>query len=321
MKYLSKNVIERAKYYVGYLEKESNKDLDDFTKNAGDKNYTKFCRDYEKYTNTNYFQPSPWCAEFISCILVESYGLKTAKKLLCGELIASCTVCMNQFKSKNQYHTKNPIPGDIVLYYNSNKTGLAHCGLVIEVTSSKIKTIEGNTSSGNDIVIDNGGAVAQKEYSINNTKIAGYCRMALDGIDPAVQVNNEISSYQKWLNQNYNSALDIDGSYGPLTKRASIKAYQTYLNNQYGKDLDIDGYWGPKTEAASKGVNISKGYKGIAAFIIQGVLYGLKYDPKGFDGSYGPGCESAIKLFQKQKMGQNEVDGICGPKTWKALFN
>ena len=320
MKYLSKELIEKAKYYIGYLEKKSDKDLDDFTKNAGKNNYTKFCRDYEKYTNTNCFQPSPWCAEFISCIIVETYGLNDAKKLLCGNLVASCTICMNQFKSKNQYHKKNPIPGDIVLYYNTNKTGLAHCGLVIEVTSSKIKTVEGNTSSGNNVVIENGGAVAQKEYNINNTKIAGYCRMALDDTDPKVNSVNskEISDFQKWLNQNYRSGLDVDGSYGPLTKKAAIKAYQTYLNSQFGTSLNIDGYWGPKTESMAN--CLRKGYKGIPVFILQGVLYGLKYNPNGFDGSYGPGCESAVKEVQKKELSPSDVDGICGPKTWAVLF-
>ena len=48
--YKSKDLIDKALSYVGYLEKASNDDLDDFTANAGNANYTRFCRDYEKYT-------------------------------------------------------------------------------------------------------------------------------------------------------------------------------------------------------------------------------------------------------------------------------
>ena len=38
-----------------------------------------------------------------------------------------------------------------------------------------MRTIEGNTSSGSE-VIANGGAVCQKEYSLNNSRIDGYGR-------------------------------------------------------------------------------------------------------------------------------------------------
>lgn len=44
MTYASKKLIDKAKSYVGYLEKASNKDLDDFTANAGSANYTSTLR-------------------------------------------------------------------------------------------------------------------------------------------------------------------------------------------------------------------------------------------------------------------------------------
>lgn len=316
MEYNVNTFIEKAKYYVGYLEKESNKDLDDFTANAGDKNYTRFCRDYEIYTGKKGYLPSAWCAEFVSCVLVESFGLEAAKKLLCGELVCSCTICRNQFKDNNLFFTSNPQKGDIVLFYNSSKTALAHCGIVIEVTSSTIKTVEGNTSSGDNVIIENGGAVAEKKYFTSNAKIAGYCRIDFDG-KGSQNMNEYIKKYQEWLNKNYKSNLDVDGSYGSLTKKASIKALQEYINTTFGTSLSKDGVWGSKTKKAA--CTLRKTYKCKGVYILQGVLYGLGYDPDGFDGSYGPGCEKAVKEFQSKKS-LNNKDGICDYLVWEKMF-
>lgn len=320
MIYQSKKLTDKAKSYVGYLEKASNKDLDDFTANAGSANYTRFCRDYNKYTGSNLYQPSYWCVEFLSCCVVEAYGLAAAKELMCGSLRASCTDMRNAFRTKAQFHTEGPMAGDIVVFYNSKRTGLGHSGLVTKVTSSKIYTVEGNTSSGDDIIIDNGGCVAAKEYAISNSRIAGYCRMALDGHDPTLgKVDDEdVAEFQQWLNKNYGYGLAVDGIYGKNTKRAALKAYQTYLNKTYGSKLTVDGIWGPKSAAASR--YVSKGSRGVPVYIVQGVLYGIGYDPKGFDGICGSGCVAAIKAFQTKHFPTNEVDGIVGPNTWGKLF-
>ena len=40
------SIVEEAKKWVGYLEKASNSNLNDFTANAGDNNYTRFAVDY-----------------------------------------------------------------------------------------------------------------------------------------------------------------------------------------------------------------------------------------------------------------------------------
>ena len=53
--------IKIAKAEIGYLEKASNKDLDDKTANAGNGNYTKYWRDVAPE-----YQGSYWCAGFIS---------------------------------------------------------------------------------------------------------------------------------------------------------------------------------------------------------------------------------------------------------------
>lgn len=54
MQNVVKEVINRACYWTGYLEKKSNKDLDSFTANAGKDNYTCFARDYKVHTGQNF---------------------------------------------------------------------------------------------------------------------------------------------------------------------------------------------------------------------------------------------------------------------------
>ena len=58
-------LINRALTWDGYLEKKNNRDLDDFTANAGNKNYTCFARDYREHTGQN-LQGQPWCAMYVS---------------------------------------------------------------------------------------------------------------------------------------------------------------------------------------------------------------------------------------------------------------
>lgn len=50
---------------------------------------------------------------------------------------------------------------------------------------------------------------------------------------------------------------------------------------------------------------------------LQQELMELGFDPKGVDGSFGPGCEAAVKAYQ-QSVGI-DVDGSVGPTTFKYL--
>lgn len=48
------------------------------------------------------------------------------------------------------------------------------------------------------------------------------------------------------------------------------------------------------------------------------MLYCLGYDPKGFDGIFGNGCESAVKAFQDDH--NLSVDGVVGQNTLDEMF-
>ena len=164
-----KKLISQACAWTGYLEKANNKELDCFKANAGKNNYTCFARDYKVHTGGNY-QGQPWCAMFVSEVFVQVFGLDVAKKLLGGSLYHYCPTGVEQFKKAGRW-SREPEPGAVVFFSNGQRA--YHTGIVTEVTASKIKTVEGNTSGASGVV-PNGGGVCRKTYAKNYSKILGY---------------------------------------------------------------------------------------------------------------------------------------------------
>ncbi|MFI3313832.1 MAG: CHAP domain-containing protein [Eubacteriales bacterium] len=176
-------LIDTAQSQIGYLEKATNSQLDDFTANAGRANFTKYARDMHQLGvyngNKNGY---PWCDVFVDWCFVQTFGLELAMQLTCqslGGLGAGCTYSANYFKSKNQFFTANPKPGDQIFFTNDNGKTSYHTGLVYQVDGSCVYTIEGNTSDV-DGVVENGGAVVAKSYSLTYYKIYGYGRPDFD---------------------------------------------------------------------------------------------------------------------------------------------
>ena len=128
--------------------------------------------------------------------------------------------------------------------------------------------------------------------------------------------NSTITSIQKKMNSRYETGIKADGFYGSNTKKALLKGYQTELNKQYKAKLKVDGIWGKSTQ--EKSTVITKNAEGNIVYILQAILYCHGCDPKGVDGKFGSGTQSAVKLFQKAT-GLTQ-DGIVGMKTWEALF-
>lgn len=152
----------------GYLEKRSNSQLDSKAANAGSNNYTKYARDL--YPT---LQGQAWCDMYVDWCFVQAFGEANAKRLLCGGFSAYTPTSAQYYKDKGQYYKSNPKPGDQIFFRGADR--INHTGIVVEVAGSMVHTIEGNTSSGVDVV-PNGGAVCRKSYSLNNSRIDGYGR-------------------------------------------------------------------------------------------------------------------------------------------------
>lgn len=160
--------IELGDYYAsngGYLEKKSNAYLDDFKKNAGYNNYTKFARDVNSWGQPG-CQAQPWCAEYQFWKLVNVLGITRALQIMGGGFY-NCKSVTNHAKSNGTWH-KSPKLGALVIFRNGS-----HVGSVQSFDGSRIYTNEGNTSSVAGVVA-NGGATRNKSYAINDSAIDGY---------------------------------------------------------------------------------------------------------------------------------------------------
>jgi hypothetical protein len=170
---------------IGYKEKASNASLDDKTANAGSANYTKYARDFDqKYPNWYNGKKNgyAWCDMFVDWCFLTAFGYENALRLTCQpekSAGAGCTYSLRYYKSKGQFHTSGPKPGDQI-FFGTSIDNSSHTGIVEKVDGSKVYTIEGNTSD----------MVARRSYALNNSRILGYGRPAYDAegttVTPAV---------------------------------------------------------------------------------------------------------------------------------------
>lgn len=243
----AKNVIKVAEKYVGYLEKNSNSYLDDFKKNAGNKNYNRFAVEYKKFTGLN-LQANAWCDIFCDTVFIEAFGIVNAKRLL-GGFNAYTPSSANLFKSMDRWYISNPKIGDVIFFKNSER--INHTGIVIDVSNTKVYTIEGNTSSGTE-VIENGGGVFRKEYFLANQRIAGYGRPNYDvEAKPIVKpIVKKVNPYKQPINTVKNGMKGNDVSWVQFELLEA--GIDTVLIDKKIKKLKIDGDFGDITEAAVK---------------------------------------------------------------------
>jgi len=266
----------------------------------------------------------PWCAMFASWCFDQVDALD-----LVGGKFAYTPSWAAWFRSQGQWldREEKPQPGDLVFF--SNSTRICHVGIVTKRNgTSSVSTIEGNTSAGSNA---NGGQVQARTrgYGMRGSSwwIAGFGRPAWTtaaqeptghpvSSAPASTGSEAVKQVQRWLNNNYNAGLDVDGEYGPLTKRAIVRAYQRWLNSTYGAGLAVDGIWGPRTRAATR--VIKRGQTGNGVKLLQAALICNGYSTNGFDGIFGGGTDGAVRAYQSAHGLQ--VDGQAGRDTFSSLF-
>ena len=110
---------------------------------------------------------------FVDWCFVTAFGYENALRLLCQperSCGAGCTWSAKYYKQKGQFFTSNPQVGDQI-FFGTSIDNCTHTGLVEKVDSSKVYTIEGNTSN----------KCARRSYALNSAKIVGYGRPKYDG--------------------------------------------------------------------------------------------------------------------------------------------
>ena len=199
-------MIDIALGEVGYLEKADNHSLESKTANAGSGNYTKYAAEMSRYHAGIYANGYPWCDTFVDWCMVRAFG-DDARELLHG-WSAYTPTSAQYFKNHGQWHT-NANKGDIIFFKDAYGT-ICHVGIVYEVDSRYVYTVEGNTSFGSGLV-PNGGAVAKKCYPIDYRSIAGYGRPDYKSVLRQKEddgMYNTVSQCPLWAQEYVKTAMD-----------------------------------------------------------------------------------------------------------------
>jgi hypothetical protein len=279
-------VLEVALAEEGYLEKASNTMLDDKTGNAGSANFTKYARDLDNLGNFYNGNKNgyAWCDVFVDWCFVQAYGVEKAKLLLCqpsNSMGAGCTYSAQYYKNNGQFYTSGPKIGDQIFFGNTNES--THTGLIYAVDSTRIYTIEGNTSGASG-VIPNGGGVCRKSYLLGYNGIYGYGR-------PNYALVNENSTNTTIV------ATTITATATSTTVSTSTTKVINVTLNELQRGDESEQVKAMQILLSGRGYSVGK---------------------DGCDGEFGNNTYLALMAFQ----GKNGLtkDGICGANTWNKLL-
>lgn len=214
--------IDLGNYYANnggtkpYLEKKSNAYLDDFTKNAGSNNYTKFARDVNNWNQPG-CQGQPWCAVYQFWKLVTVLGLTKALQIMGGGFY-NCQSVTRHAKQKGTWHS-TPKKGALIIFRNGS-----HIGSVNSYDTTYVYTNEGNTSSAPGVVA-NGGACRNKKYKLTDSAIDGYVWIDYGTTEDqkSTETAVQLSKVPKWVGMVNTAELNVRS--WPGKENPTIKKY------------------------------------------------------------------------------------------------
>lgn len=202
----------------------------------GNNNFNKYADDpkIQKLYGWN-VQNQPWCAVFVNWLFLNAFGYDDGSAMTYGGS-PGCAIAAQNYKNNNAW-SMNPRKGDQI-FFNING-GINHTGIVVDVSGSTIRTVEGNSSD----------RVSQNSYYTGDPSIAGYgvpnwavVANVPDDPDPTGLVVDGECGPETWAALAKKMPLVKNGSKG-----WAVTAVQAMLN-YLGTDLDADGELGPLTK-------------------------------------------------------------------------
>lgn len=238
------DVLAVAASQIGYHEKASADNLDDFVANSGSDtaNYTKYARDLGVTNGQS------WCGYFVWWCM-RSAGVSDDRYPNVGSVAG----IKSWFVNAGSWHdqgTYTPYPGNYIIFGNP----LRHCGIVESVTADRVYTIEGNSSD----------VVKRRDYALTDADIVGYGTIVYTGdvpaptVTPAPQVSSspvatKAPSIPSVDNSNPGSPYPVpDGILKKGSTGDSVKWIQTCLNELQNAGITVDGIYGSQTVSAVK---------------------------------------------------------------------
>ncbi len=281
-------VKKAAETEVGYHEKNSKKDLDSKTKNAGNKNYTKYAEWFDTKAQDFYnTKKNPttggWCDVFVDWLFCQVFGEKTAREMLYQpkkSLGAGCKYSAGYYRSNKAWHAEGQV-GDQIFY--GTKGAETHTGWVAGVTEKSYITIEGNADN----------EVKKKTVSKTSKKIAGFGRPNWAAADKTEEKPKEDKPKETPTTAPVTAPKPSNGK----TIKASQKASQTA--SKYAREYTV---------TAEHGLNIrDKAGKDDAHKVLAVAKYGSKVT---CGGSYNTVSGETWLLVKYEKAGTT-YEGYC----------
>lgn len=164
--------IDKFKSYVGYHEKATNAQLEDFTANSGSNNWNRFAAAIDKLRDEGYLVYNgkkngyDWCDLSFDEVQIECWGVEDAQKVLyqpwnsCG---AGCEFSANYYRGAGAWYNTPKVGDQIFLGKYGDET---HTGGVSGMDDVWVYTVEGNA----------GNKVMERKYRLTDSNISGYGR-------------------------------------------------------------------------------------------------------------------------------------------------
>ena len=171
----AKFAMDKMRSFVGYHEKATNSQLEDFTANSGSHNYNMFAAHidalrkdgYNVYNgNKNIGDAGEWCDISFDDCQIRCWGVETAQKMLyqpwnsCG---AGCCYSAGYYRAAGAWYS-TPKIGDQIFF--GKKYDETHTGGVYGVDDTYVYTVEGNANN----------QMMERKYKLTDSSIAGYGR-------------------------------------------------------------------------------------------------------------------------------------------------
>lgn len=232
---------------------------------------------YRKYVGISSGQP--WCDAFVYW-LFNANGCsallpwKGKQRSYCPASIQWCN------KNLAQIPLYLALPCDIIYFDWEPNGNPNHIGLVYnKIDTSKIHTLEGNTSGG---IVDDKIRPAKYVQAVFRPHFKGVFKLGIIAVDGECGYST-IANLQRALKMSFNDGILGKATVKALQKRAGLT----------GKA--VDGAWGPATSRA-----------------IQGKLLGFK--GKDLDGVFGPASVRGLQTWINKQNGAKPVTPTLAPK-------
>ncbi|MFT3823497.1 MAG: peptidoglycan-binding protein [Chitinophagaceae bacterium] len=270
-----------------------------------------------------------WCAIFVS--YVYDHAGHHMETIDTANGYQSCQSGYNYWKRNNRL-TKDPQPGDVVLYDWGGDGVCDHTGIFVkwlDAAQTTFQAWEGNTEKGND---SDGGKVMLRERKKSLVR-AFATPKAISDTPPAANSEllesgdkgSDVAALQKML-FDLGFKITVDGIFGNETtgiikdfqKKNNLSQTGTVTPELFGMIQEEVNMPNVSNKKITTGSYIRKGDSGTAVLLIQQALNSKNTQPKlEENGVFDSTTLTAVKAFQQQNA--LDVDGIVGPATFAAL--